>query len=859
MGYIIGGFCVSQTMVNGLKIVYQNDFSQGRVTTFQNLIEAMYPYWTSTLCFVKQQTCIDNLISNNTSTSIENAFQQNLVKAFSLNREEVFESLRIMFELNINIQDILLDKLTLEQRFIVDLYKMIIVDKKNISAFTIDEITGVAEVDAAINTAMTRAADYGRIEIDINKIQHDCVVIHGVHQFSPIMLRTIEILAKTKKVILLFNYQPQYKKAYQTWIDIYSTFDSQILEYDSLEFRPTMDYQISYQGNELADNLGKLINGDVQNIKLNHTIEIEEFNNMTEFANYTANIFAKAEKIDPLNPMKYMNEQIYAADSSVNNILKIYFPEQFGERQFLNYPLGHFFIAIANMWDPVNNELIITDINDIKECLNSGILKENYLGQLSSIFENLTAMFEGCNSISEMIRRITDPVKKEYVSHISYYTIPREDMDLIEDALQDLDELAAYFYEDFEKRPHNFKEFYKKLKNYLQKEVSVRGLSEEFADIIRRVLERLEEVENIDASASFECLKATMSIYLSQESKPGKSANWIVRDFKQIDGDIIRSIRENQNGKHKIYHFACLSDDDIGSIKQPEFPWPLDDSFFEVAQEPVDWKYQVFVKSRKEYKNFNRYALLYGLEFNRSKFKLSFIKCDGDNEREPYYLLKMLGVKTVKYVNTKFGKKLDALTDINTNKSALGNFDEYDYYRFKICKHRFLLETLIENTTIYKDSFLLLKYLEVLLENQVKTELQGFPVSETILNQKLDQKFDDLKRFFPFILNINKMDAISSIRNRLLNTKNNTFPILGTEERKYMMIRELFIHKQLSDPKTFRKNILAGMFPDVTNETIEKMLSEEKLKTNGYSKNVDLWCQYCANREFCAAYYAKSQ
>ena len=57
-------------------------------------------------------------------------------------------------------------------------------------------------------------------------------------------------------------------------------------------------------------------------------------------------------------------------------------------------------------------------------------------------------------------------------------------------------------------------------------------------------------------------------------------------------------------------------------LKKAEFPWPLDDDFFEVAQNPVDWKYQVYVKCCDEYKNFKRYALLYGLEFNRAKYKL---------------------------------------------------------------------------------------------------------------------------------------------------------------------------------------------------------------------------------------------
>lgn len=37
-----------------------------------------------------------------------------------------------------------------------------------------------------------------------------------------------------------------------------------------------------------------------------------------------------------------MREQFYSANNSVNDILKVYFPEQFGERHFLAYPIGHF-------------------------------------------------------------------------------------------------------------------------------------------------------------------------------------------------------------------------------------------------------------------------------------------------------------------------------------------------------------------------------------------------------------------------------------------------------------------------------------------------------------------------------------
>lgn len=858
-------FCVSQTLVNGLKSLYKNDFQQGRVTTVQNLVESLFKQWESTELIVKQHADLDNIISNGIPSILHSDIQGNISNAFLFNRDEVFKSIRIMFELNMDVQDILIDKLTHEQLFIIEIYKKILSSNKK-KNFTLQGEFDINTINTAIDDVMKKAS---HSELDLHSIKNDRIVIHGVHQFSPIMLRAIEKISEFKKVILLFNYQPQYKNAYQTWIDIYTAFDCPISEYKGSEFRPTLKYPISYQGNILADNIGKLINGQKKEVTFNSSYEILEFDNMTEFANYVADIFEAAEKSDPINPMRKMREQIYAADSSANDILKIYFPEQFGERQFLNFPLGHFFLAIANMWDPISNKLVITDINNIKECLEAGVLKEEYLGELSSIFGEIEVLFEGCISIDEMLLRIkrvrknqkylTDPSKKNYVSHISYYTLPHDELRKLEQALIDLDELSAYFYEDFENKSHNFREFYKRLKRYLQDDIlNDHSLGDEFSDIIRRVLDRLVEVENIDASASFECLTATMSIYLVQETKPGKSANWIIRNFEQIDGDIIRS-RDKKVGNEIItYHFACLSDEDINSINRSEFPWPLDNDFFEVAQEPVDWKYQVFVKSRKEYKNFKRYALLYGLEFNRAKFKLSYVRRDGDKERDPYYLLKILGAKIVRYKESKVGKYLEDTTSLVTNGKAVGKHNAYDYYRYRICKFRFLLESVIEGTTVYKDTFLLLKYMEVLLENQVREELQGIPVSKTILIEKLNDIFDELKKYFPFILSVNRIDIINNIKNRFLDNKTKTFPVLNSEERKYMMIRELFIHKQLSDPRTQRKNILFDKFSDISDEKVEQELSQDVLQTVLFRKNVDLWCQYCSNREICTAFYTES-
>lgn len=859
-------FCVSQTLVNGLKYLYKKEFVQGRVTTVQNLIKSLFKYWESTACIVKQHTNIDNIISSGLVPVLGEKMQENISRAFLFNREEVFKSIRTMFELNINVNDVVIEQLTPEQVFIIEVYKQIISSDKKRN-FVLQNDFEEKQIDEAIINAMKGATNQ---ELDFESITMDTIIIHGVHQFSPILLRAIEQISEYKKVIFLFNYQPQYQNVYQTWIDIYTSFDCPITDFGGCEFKPSLNYPVSYAGNVLADNLGKLICGRAGEIALDNSYEITEFDNMTEFASYVAKIFESAVKVDPTNPIGMMREQIYAADSSANDILKIYFPEQFGERQFLDYPLGHFFLAIANMWDAVNNEILINDIKDIKECLEAGILKEEYLGQLSAIWGKTAALFEGCTSINAMTTRLkklrkvqkylTDPTIKEYVRHITYFNLSMDEISLLEQALTDLDELAAYFYEDFENQSHNFHKFYKRLKNYLQQDVlDSHDLGEEFSEIIRRVLDRLEEVENIDASASFECLKATMSVYLVQETKPGKSANWIIRNFEQIDGDIMRSLNKKVNGKPIIYHFACLSDEDIDSAKKTAFPWPLTDSFFEIAQEPVDWKYQVYVKAKKEYKNFKKYALLFGLEFNRAQFKLSFVKRDGDRERDPYYLLKILGVKKVPFEETRIGQFSEDVSGITTLKATPQKYNEYDYYRYKICKYKFLLESVVEGTTVYKEPFLLTKYLEVLLENQIKEELQGLPISETVLIEQLNDTFDELKKYFPFILNVNRIDAINNIRHRVLSGKTKNFVILSDKERQYMMIRELFIHKQLSDQRTFRKNILQDKFPAVSEEKIDEELAESVLKNIRYRADVDLWCQYCSNREFCAACYTSSE
>ena len=248
------------------------------------------------------------------------------------------------------------DCLTYEQKCIVGLFKELMTSGS--SLFSLKNDFTKDEVDDAIKQTIADALRDK--EKDCSDINIDNVVVHGIHQFTPIMLKTIEILSKYKNVIVLFNYQPDYKNVYQTWLNIYSWFESKI----NLSNQNFNNDSQEFEGGIVADNMAAMIAGSTAAIDLSKRIEVTEFDNQTEFAGYVAKKFENAshkrENDEFRHPaLYYMDEQIYAVNSGVNQILKIYFPEQFGEREFLDYPIGHFFISVTNMWDPESNVMCL--------------------------------------------------------------------------------------------------------------------------------------------------------------------------------------------------------------------------------------------------------------------------------------------------------------------------------------------------------------------------------------------------------------------------------------------------------------------------------------------------------------------
>lgn len=850
--------CVSQTLVTGMCDQYK-EFFVGKLTTIGNFIDVFYENWESNATAISQRAAIDNVIEylDFVSAIDDDIDSSDIINSLKRNRSYVFESIRKMFELGMEPANIKISELTYEQKCVVEIYKELKRTKNKFFVLKNDFIE--EDINKSILNTIRSVVKEGN-KTQVEHIRNDSVIIHGIHQFSPIMLKTIEILSKYKLVVILFNYQPDYKSVYQTWLDVYSSFEAKVV------FSPknlNNDSQ-NYEGGKVADNIAALIGGNTASIDFSERIKVTEFDNSTEFSGYVAKLFESAEKARKddgyAHPtLYYMDEQFYAANSSVNDILKIYFPEQFGERDFLNYPIGHFFLSVTNMWDPETQSICIKDLQDLYECLSCGIIAEKTHGEIISSFDKSKLFFSNETTISGIVKKLKrlknrieelndNEQDRTECLRIEYFDLIESEIDNLINALKDLNEITKYFYEDFNDKKNDFKKFYKKIGDVLSTHVlEIQDIDDEFKDIVQRVLIRLNEVDDVEANASFDCLKETMQLYLQQVPNEGRRANWIVRNFEQIDGDVLR---KNSYKQKKIYHFACLSDHDMSITHKDEFPWPLDINFFEVAQAPVDWKYQVFVTSRLEYKNFRRYALVYGLAFSKCSIKLSYIKNEDRGISELYYLLKILNANVDPYKPEITDGYKKTTEYIEIEDIGMDKFSQYDLMKYRLCSYRFLMESVIEGRSVYKDEFLLRKYLTIVLEHRARRYFSGHTYIKNIVFDYLNEQMDELKTKFTFI---NHSDTIDIVRSSIDYIEKyaviyGKFTQIKEKEVDYMIKRENFLTLKFdkgSDAKT------REVFKNSTQAEIDDILSREKLSKEKYKKTLNGLCTNCSEKDIC--------
>lgn len=811
-------FCSARTLVNGLKDVL-GDNIEGLICPLDELVEheEVYMQWTDNISRRIQQY-----------SAFTAAFKQLLEKrkiskpfhmALEQNQNHFLEAIRLFIELDINASAIDGSKGNPEQKLFVHMLKQ----AQQSSLFRFPEtpsreklkeiVVSLAKKEVEECTGTLKERKRCERAIGITKAQpFDGIVVHGVHQFTPVQLRLLLAMEKMgMTIIFLFNYQKKYSKIYSSWNEIYGCFEVPI-HHDTV-VRVYEPPTMQNPSNALACALGEICE-DRNAVgspllrkwhKLYKSVQLIEFANITEYAHFVSNHFDAAIRSysesrsvmergndvwSNVAVLRHLDEQVYTANRDVHTLLKIYYPEYAKDRHFLSYPIGQFFSAIYRLWD-YERGYIIFDVNAIKECLSSNILSVAPGEVLLRTFYNVEILFENVTTYEEFQQEIVEGYAKNYdnlaatpgtdalselknLSVYNKYKVTQKDLLALIRAIEEINEIATYLFalDSSHENYINFGKHFRNLEDFLkQRELAL--ANEQERALIMALQLRLDKIkpEHSTFSGTFRDLREGLYYYLKQKNDEDQGVDWIVKNFEQIDGDILQSKRQFEREQHKVYHFACVSDRDMNMTVNDQLPWPLTDEFIHATYSPIDLQFQVYYTALGERSNFLRYALFYGLCYNRCDVRLSYVKQYGEETTEAYALLAILGLTPKAELVESVNKPAPFTISVGQELTKGIKYDRYQMMDMFLCPYRFFLDYVMEDGPVVQGSFLYQKYFENLLIEAVwkRVGRQKRADAMKYLPKILEQEAQKLEPYFKFWKATEIYDLKSRAKNYLIH------------------------------------------------------------------------------------------
>ena len=736
--------CVSQTLVEGLKAYYGRD-SFSLICTIDTYLKHFYNKWHGN----NENTLFQFIHLSNEINKIKN---DKLRNSFIHNKNDILQSIRFIIECGIKPSDIVdVEGLTAEQQQLIELYenvfqfdcfqtlfhqndreldglyscaKEILMKEceRKVEAShrnTLEEATlfqfqnedGDKESDRDLkylHDLLTKLSDH------IDTIPFDKVFIHGVHQFTPMIYKFVDKLqALGVEVIFIFNYCEEFRLIYKTWDEVYKWTRRDFDQYGNLK---------SVIPRTLGENIGLVFEGQLKDVKRSSEI-LYKFNNLTSFTDYVSPIYEEAKKSVPsskiasnLNVIARMKEQFYAVDGSeINSLLKVYFPEHFGGRHFLSYPIGQFILGLYNMWNQTKKEIIIND-RDLKECLALNIWKFREGLTPLQMYYDMSLYFKGANTFAEFEERLnkiqqvaksTKNENKQQISRLSFFSYQEEDVENFKAVIHYLRNFAEQL---FRNGSVDLKEHYQGLINYISENVNAE-ISEKEQSFIKEIQQRLNNMEIENVVANVEDIKETLHFYLTANEEKDQEAEWIVRDFEQIDGGVLLAKATEEKKRYSFvqnpnYHFAGLSNENLLNKAKKSLPFPLSIEMIDGMNDVAT----IVATCKKEYVHFLRYSLFYGTYFLSpiNEINLSFIEDLGDNVAKPYSIFEVLNIPIESYSEKQLFDEGKAILLPYNDCSVVPvdpKMDDSMKRSASACYLRFLFNHCLDESTTFNDEF----------------------------------------------------------------------------------------------------------------------------------------------------------
>lgn len=210
------------------------------------------------------------------------------------------------------------------------------------------------------------------------------LVFHGFYHITPFQERFMRQLERAGfELLFLFPYDERYPFVYEVWEKTYDVGNG---------YPPKSEWKM--ERSQAEDVYGDIFAGRTK-VKLSNHLSIREYPSVLEFA-------------DAVKKIRRENIALYSADyKRANRILRDYFPDAYGERMLLAYPVGRFVGVLNRMWEEELGSVVL-EKRDLITAFSSGWLVKDgipgsvYLQELT----DLLPFFRGCRTSGEWRARI---------------------------------------------------------------------------------------------------------------------------------------------------------------------------------------------------------------------------------------------------------------------------------------------------------------------------------------------------------------------------------------------------------------------------------------------------------------------
>lgn len=395
-------------------------------------------------------------------------------------------------------------------------------------------------------------------------------VFHGFYYLTSLQERLIEAMEKSGyKIKFLFAYDERYPYANEIWRKTYSG------EYgypDQAEWKK--------QKAAAPEAYGEIFEG--RKTAISNKVSIREYASVMEF----------------VHEIKHIKENGYFVYSSnantVNKILKDFYPEEYGERKILAYPIGQFVSNLNKMWDEDRQEIILAE-ELLIECFASGWLAvdgkagKEYMQDLM----NILPFFKDCETVDEWEKRIhlyeeiRDKVigsfEKEWdiedntarwqeimgnpFLNFSVFALKDESASVILCLIKRLLYMAKKLFSDSEKV--YIKEHIRKLDQILKQHEMSNELYEEEIEIVKELFGKLSDSSAFTETCYPGDISSALNLYMSGRMQDGEIQTdriGMVSPIYHVDAASV---------KHQGKIHICLCDVSNMPGGKKQYIWPL--------------------------------------------------------------------------------------------------------------------------------------------------------------------------------------------------------------------------------------------------------------------------------------------